>query len=270
MSFAQRQGVDWSPSLRDEAMQMTADAGLDAFEDLADSPAAVESTATSARRIGVSTPSFYSNVRLHDADAEAQVERYAKVAASVANIGGSYLNVNAEPVDWNKPLDKNDEQLARQAAAMIDLQAACLDVGITLAYHTHDAEMRQAAREVHHMLLNVPDLQLCFDPDWFYAGTGMSLLATIDWARLWGSRTVMLHLRDRVDGTWAETFGDGEIDYDPVLAGLPHVPDLWLLEQAVDPERNLTMQPAAALERSVANLRSAADRRMAIGSVHAG
>jgi inosose dehydratase len=255
MALAKREGRAWSPDVRDEAMRVAAGAGCQCWEDFAATPAEVESTAASARKIGLSTPSFYANARLHDESASSVVASMSLVAQAAAGVGAEFFTVNAEPIEWGKPLDKDDAQLARQAGAFADLDAACRDAGVTLAYHTHDIEMRHAARELHHMLVNVPAMGFCFDPEWVFAGAGKSNLATQDIARLYGDRVKVLHFRDRRDDRWAETFGGGEIDFESLLKLLPGFDGPLLLEQAADPDTPLELDPATALRTSVGHLR---------------
>lgn len=88
-------------------------------------------------------------------------------------------------------------------------------MGITLAYHNHDAEMREGAREFHHMLTgtNPENVKLCLDAHWIYRGAGNSQFALFDIVELYCDRIVERHLRQSHDGIWSEVFGAGDIDY---------------------------------------------------------
>ena len=106
------------------------------------------------------------------------------------------------------------------------------------------------------MLLGVPDMGFCFDPDWFFSGAGESNLATLDWARLYGDRVELLHLRDRRrGGEWPQVLGDGDIDYARLLALLEYDGPL-LLEQAISPTTELTLSAVDAHRQSATNLRA--------------
>ncbi len=95
------------------------------------------------------------------------------------------------------------------------LGAELKKIGLTLAYHNHDMELREAAREFHHMMLGTDpaNVTLCLDSHWVYRGSGNSQIALFDIVKLYGSRVSELHLRQSKDGVWTEALGDGDIDY---------------------------------------------------------
>jgi inosose dehydratase len=119
-----------------------------------------------------------------------------------------------------------------------------------LAYHNHDIELRNAAREFHHMLAGTdPDhVSFCLDTHWVYRGAGNSSVALFDVIRLYGPRISELHLRQSKDGIWTEAFGDGDIDYAAVAAAIEalRIRPLVTLEQAVEEGSPRTMEAAAA------------------------
>src|SRR5262249_58729600 len=88
--------------------------------------------------------------------------------------------------------------------------------GMTLAYHNHDAELRHAAREFHHMMLgtDAKKVSLCLDSHWVYRGSGNSQVALFDVVKLYGKRIVELHLRQSAKGAWTEAFGEGDVDHE--------------------------------------------------------
>ena len=127
-------------------------------------------------------------------------------------------------------------------------------MGLTLAYHNHAIELREAAREFHHMMVGTDPayVTLCLDAHWVYRGAGNSQVALFDVVKLYGSRITELHLRQSKDGIWTETLCDGDIDY-PLLAkrllkiGIrPHI----VLEQAVEKGTRKTMTPVEAFRKS--------------------
>ena len=95
-------------------------------------------------------------------------------------------------------------------------------MGLTLAYHNHDAELRQAARELHHSLLatDPKNVSFCFDFHWVYRGSGNSHVALMDVLKLYGNRVAELHLRQSKAGVWTETLCEGDIDYRTISAQL--------------------------------------------------
>ena len=85
---------------------------------------------------------------------------------------------------------------------------------MVLAYHNHDAEMREGAREFHHMLTGTDpaNVKLCLDAHWIYRGSGNSQVALFDIVEIYVDRIVELHLRQSHDGIWSEVFGEGDIN----------------------------------------------------------
>ncbi|MEO0474191.1 MAG: sugar phosphate isomerase/epimerase, partial [Bacteroidota bacterium] len=145
---------------------------------------------------------------------------------------------NPTPIQWGGTEDKTDQQLLVQAKALNQLGRELRKLGLKLAYHNHDTEMRQSARELHHMMLGTDpeNVHLCFDAHWMYRGAGNSQIAMFDIFRLYHQRIVELHVRNSVNGIWQEVFGPGDIDYEKLIenclsVGLqPHL----VLEQAVE------------------------------------
>jgi inosose dehydratase len=110
---------------------------------------------------------------------------------------------------------------------------------MVLAYHNHDAELRQGGREFHHMLTatDPANVKFCLDAHWIFRGCGNSEVAVFDSLTHYHQRVVELHLRQSVGGVWTEAFSmKGDIDYSRMLRFLadnsitPHL----VLEQAVE------------------------------------
>jgi inosose dehydratase len=128
-------------------------------------------------------------------------------------------------------------------------------MGLTLAYHNHDMELRNAAREFHHMMLGTDPahMTLCLDAHWIYRGAGNSQVALFDVIKLYGSRISELHLRQSQNGVWTEAFGPGDIDY-PRLADVVlkiGVKPLLVLEQCVEAASPNTMNAVEASKRNI-------------------
>ena len=130
-------------------------------------------------------------------------------------MGTKIVVTNPSPIKWGGPELKNDSELSVQAKSMEKLGVELKKKGLTLAYHTHDVELRAGAREFHHILQNTSpeNVSFCFDIHWVYRGSADSQVAVFDVLKMYGSRVVELHIRQSVNGVWAETFGAGDIDY---------------------------------------------------------
>ena len=133
--------------------------------------------------------------------------------------------------------------------------AALRKQGIVLAYHNHDVEMRQGAREFHHMMVatDPENLSLCLEAHWLYRGSGNSQVALFDVLRLYGKRIATMHIRQSRQGVWSETFGEGDIDYPRLakeLLALGKRPHL-VLEQCVEKESPHTLDALAAHRQDV-------------------
>lgn len=209
---------------------------------------------------GIGLPSVYVNSALHEPGlVEHSIAQVTAIAQALAPSGTRILVTNPSPIAWGAPQDKDDAQLATQAAALNRLGVELRGLGMTLAYHNHDMELRQAAREFHHMLCatDPANVGLCLDAHWIYRGAGNSQVALFDIVQLYGPRIVELHLRQSQAGVWCEAFGPGDIDYTR-LAGVlygqgihPHL----VVEQAIEPVSPHTLDAVAAHTQGLAYTR---------------
>lgn len=252
--FYQRQGRNFDRSL-DEGLAEVAASGLDGFEPSFADIAQVERLAPLQKKHGLEMRSFYVNSTLHEADrADESIRQILAVAPIAKEAGARIVVTNPNPLAWGGAQDKNDEQLKVQAAALNRLGAELKKLGLTLAYHNHDMELRQAAREFHHMMLGTDptNVTLCLDAHWVYRGAGNSQVALFDVVKLYGRRISELHLRQSQGGVWTEAFGPGDIDYLALADALrqagvrPHV----VLEQAIETGSPNTMTPLEAFKES--------------------
>lgn len=238
-TFLQREGRDLQAELPTVLEQIAA-IGFAGYEPLARDADHLAALVTQATRAGLSLPSVYVGSLLHDpALVDANIAAITAIAQVAAQHGTRILVTNPSPIAWDTPRDKSDAELATQAAALDRLGAALRDLGVTLAYHNHDMELRHAAREFHHMLCatDPAHVALCLDAHWIYRGAGNSQVALFDVVKLYGNRIVELHLRQSQNGAWTEAFGPGDIDYTRLLQTLAAqgVAPLLVLEQAVEP-----------------------------------
>jgi inosose dehydratase len=249
-TFFKREGRDWSADLP-YSMERFASVGFTGFEPSFASVKEVKDLSPLIDRHKIATGSLYVNSILHEesqtADSISQVLDIAKAAKA---LGVSILVTNPSPIRWGGDEDKTDSQLITQARALDELGRQLREIGLTLAYHTHDAEMRNGAREFHHMLLKTDpkNVKLCLDAHWIFRGCGNSQVALFDIVALYMDRIVELHLRQSQDGVWTEEFTEGDIDYHRLVSLLkqnevrPHI----VLEQAVEEGTPHTMNGVEA------------------------
>lgn len=209
---------------------------------------------------GLQMPSMYVGCRLYDDTWRASSDEALRQAARGIAHGAFLICLNPDPIGWATLEDKDDAQLERQAERLALLGERVRAEGARLIYHFHAPEFRQAAREVHHMLLSVPAdlLGLCMDVHWAYRGCGNSNLAMRDLLRLYGDRVETLHIRQSHGGVWDETLGEGDVDYRPVASFLRErgFDGPLHIELAVEPGTPVTMTLEEAHRRSVAWVRA--------------
>jgi inosose dehydratase len=128
------------------------------------------------------------------------------------------------------------------------------------AYHWHAPEFRCGAREVWNVLLNTDPkvVGVCYDTHWTYRGAGDSQAALFDLLEFCLPRIAVFHVRQSREGVWAETFGDGDIDYRRWAARIKKAG--WqgpvLLEQAREEGTPKTMDFFAAQAQGAKYLRT--------------
>lgn len=257
--YYRREGRDFAASL-EEGLGELAASGLDGYEPLVTAPAQIDQVAPLLAKSGLEMRSLYVNSTLHEpAQADGSIAEVLAIAAKAKALGTRIVVTNPSPIRWGGPEDKNDAQLRTQAASLERLGKELRALDMVLAYHNHDAELRAAAREFHHMLAGTDPqwVTLCLDAHWIYRGAGNSQVALFDAVKLYGSRITEVHLRQSRQNVWSETLTDGDIDY-PALAtslaelGLhPHV----VLEQAVEDGTPKSMTTVEAFRQSAAYAR---------------
>lgn len=257
--FYQREKKDFNASL-DAGFADVAASGIDGFEPGVGGLAQIEPMIPLLKKHGLEMRSLYVNSTLHDpAQADKSVEEVLAAAAKAKTAGTRIIVTNPSPIQWGGPQNKTDEQLKTQGEALNKLGAKLKAMGLTLAYHNHDMELRNAAREFHHMMVgtNPKNVTLCLDAHWVYRGSGNSQVALFDVVKLYGSRVTELHLRQSQNGVWTEVFGPGDIDYLRLAKSLRKigVKPLLVLEQAIEDGSPNTLKPVEAFKKSVAYTR---------------
>ncbi len=249
-TFYQRENRAWTANL-DASLAEFASTGLKAYEPSFTNADEVKTLLPLLTKHGLTMHSLYVNSTLHRADEAAKSLASVLAIADAARPAGAKLIVtNPSPIKWGGPENKSDDELAEQARNLDRLGAELKKRGLTLAYHTHDVELRAAAREFHHMLLatDPAHVSLCLDAHWVYRGAGNSQVALFDVVKLYGKRVVEIHLRQSVGGVWGETFGAGDIDYARLAAALKSqgVRPYLVLEQCLEKASPNTMNGVQA------------------------
>jgi inosose dehydratase len=252
--YYQLAGRNFEASL-DTVLQDVSRSGINGYEPLATSPAQIDRLAPLLKKSGLEMRSLYVNSVLHKTDeADKSIGQVLEIAARAKAVGTTIIVTNPSPIRWGGPEDKTDDQLKVQAGALERLGRQLAAMGLQLAYHNHDAELRNAAREFHHMMVGTDPkyVTLSLDAHWIYRGSGNSSVALFDVIELYGRRVTELHLRQSVNRIWTEAFGDGDIDYRAIAKRLlalgvrPHL----VLEQAVEQGSAHTLDPVEAHRRS--------------------
>ncbi len=261
-TFYSREGRDFDASL-DEALGEVAACGLNGYEPLATSPADVEKLTPLLKKHGLEMRSLYVNSTLHEtAGAEKSIQEVLAIATRAREIGTRIIVTNPTPIAWGGVENKSDSQLETQAAALNRLGHQLADLGLTLAYHNHDVELRNGAREIHHKKLATDPqvVTLCLDAHWLYRGCGNSAVALFDLVELYGHRVTEVHLRQSKEGVWTEVFSsEGDIDYARLIRQFqrleirPHL----VLEQCVEATTPKTLNAREAHKLGAENARKA-------------
>ncbi|MDA0347058.1 MAG: sugar phosphate isomerase/epimerase [Verrucomicrobia bacterium] len=259
-TFYKRQGRDYDADLAFTISEIKK-SGADCLEPNLKSLDYVDTLSSELQKQDLGMISVYVNSELHEAEKAKESIDWAMaiVRRAKKRMGTKIVVTNPSPIRWGGPENKTDDQLAVQRDALEDLGKAIHSEGMSLAYHFHDPEFREGAREVHHMLsaTNPEYVKLCLDAHWAFRGAGDSNVALHDIVKLYGDRIVELHIRQSRDGIWTEAFGDGDIDYVRLTRELVElgVSPLVTMEQAVEEKSLDTMDALAAHEISHAKSR---------------
>ena len=262
LTFARRNQEAFEPH-SDQLLGRIAETGIAGYEPIINSADEVAGLAPLLRKHSLQMDSIYVNSVLHDAPrVQGSTEKVMRIAEKAKELGTKIIVTNPSPIRWGGNEDKSDAQLRLQARSLDTLGAALRKLDITLAYHNHDAELRQGGREFHHMLTatDQENVKFCLDAHWIYRGCGNSELAVFDALHHYQARIVELHLRQSENGVWTEAFSmTGDIDYTRLLRYLtehsitPHL----VLEQAVEEASPRELTAVDAHRASRTNLHEA-------------
>lgn len=256
LTFYRRLGKTWGQDW-DACMAAYAQTGLRAYEGSFNSVEELGKLAPFLEKYSIQLPSLYVNSLLHTReDSEKSIDSALAIATAAKKLGTKIIVTNPSPIRWGSEELKSDEQLKIQVNNLDKLGGALRKMGMTLAYHIHDNELKAGAREFHHMMLNTsPDsMSFCFDVHWVYRGTQNSEVAVFDVLKLYGKRVVELHIRQSVNGVWSETFGEGDIDYKRLVDELKKInirPHL-VIEQCIEEKSPNTLTAEEAHKKDLA------------------
>jgi inosose dehydratase len=200
-SYFRREGKAWGEDL-DASFQAFLSSGLKGYEPSFQDSTQVSPLKSELTEKDIWTKSMYVNSTLHEAGQwEKSMDGALAIAQQAKKMGVEIVVTNPSPIRWGQPIDKDDAQLKIQAEALDQLGAELRKLGMKLAYHNHDMEMRRSAREFHHMMLatSPENVHLCLDAHWVYRGAGNSQVALFDIVNLYADRIVELHIRQSVN-----------------------------------------------------------------------
>ena len=252
--FYQRENRDFKGSLESALGDLTR-SGLNGLEPSIEKTEEIDRLARLLKKNNLEMRSIYVNSTLHQPDqVNKSIDQILAIAEKAKAQGTRIIVTNPSPIRWGGPENKDDAQLRVQASALNRLGQQLRTLGLRLGYHNHDIELRNAAREFHHMMVSTDPnfVSLCLDAHWVYRGAGNSSVALFDVVHLYGSRIIEVHLRQSVSNVWSETFSEGDIDYRALAKELlrlgvkPHL----VLEVAVEKGTPKTMDPVEAHRRS--------------------
>ena len=239
MMFYRRRDREWKDDVA-AGLAEVARSGVKGFEPIAGSAEDVRRLGPLLDKHTLEMRSLYVNSRLHEsAGVDEAIRGVLAIAKEAKALGTKIIVTNPVPTRWGGLEDKSDAQLKVQSTALNELGIEVRKLGLTFAYHNHDAELRQGAREFHHMLTatDPENVKLCLDSHWIFRGCGDSQVALFDAVAHYHTRIVELHLRQSTGGIWTEAFSmEGDIDSPRLFEQLetwklkPHL----VLEQAVE------------------------------------
>ncbi|WP_373495828.1 sugar phosphate isomerase/epimerase family protein [Aquiflexum sp.] len=216
ITFYNRSGKTWGENW-DACLYEFAKTGIQGFEPSLKNSAHLQELIPYLDKYKIQLPSFYVGSLMHEEDeANKSIDNILEIAGKAKKLGTKIIVTNPNPIQWGGGPLKNDDQLYCQSSHLDQLGKEISNMGMKLAYHTHDVELRAGAREFHHVLQNThpENLHFCMDVHWVYRGSENSQWAVFDTLKMYGKRIVSFHLRQSKNGIWTDTFNPhGDIDY---------------------------------------------------------
>jgi inosose dehydratase len=216
VTFYQRSGKKWGENW-DNCFAEFSKTKIPGFEPSVKDVGHLEEMTPYLEKYGIKLPSVYIGSLMHEEEmAKQSSENIIEIARKAKALGTKIIVTNPNPIQWGDGPLKSDDQLYCQSSHLDQLGKEISKMGIKLAYHTHDVELKAGAREFHHVLQNTSpgNLHFCMDVHWMYRGSGNSQWAVFDTLKMYANRIVSFHLRQSKNGIWTETFEpQGDIDY---------------------------------------------------------
>jgi inosose dehydratase len=263
-TFYKREGKDWGKDWNACIKEYT-QCGLTAIEPGFSTLTDVKALLPVLDKHKISIPSVYANSVLHKREeGKKSMETILSIAEVIKNHGTQILVTNPTPIRWGGDEVKTDAELSIQLENLEELGKQLKNLGISLAYHTHDTELMGGAKEFHHMLQNTSkeNVSFCFDVHWVFRGSQDSALAVYDVMKMYGDRIIELHLRQSVNGVWSQTFGPGDIDYTKIANALqrlqlrPHL----VIEQCIEDKTVVNINVVEAHKRNLIAVKQVFER----------
>ena len=216
VTFYNREGKEWGKDW-DTCLAEFAKTKIPGFEPSINDAAHLEEMIPILRKYQIQLPSIYVGSLMHEEElAQKSSEQLIEIAKKAKSFGTKIIVTNPNPIQWGSGPLKNDRHLLCQSTHLDKVGKSLREMGVKLAYHTHDVELKAGAREFHHVLQNTSpeNLSFCMDVHWIYRGSENSQLAVFDTLKMYGNRIVSFHLRQSQNGIWTETFHpEGDINY---------------------------------------------------------
>ena len=254
--IAARAGLAW-PEAVPWAMQRAVQAGFAAWEPFLKTSADARRIGQQAVDHGLAMPSIFVAGALFDVDQGAATSaRIMEVVAEAVRFGCERVTIYPEPKQGSA---KSDGELSLQAQNLNRLAEALS--GVSLLYHPEEPEMADGAYEYHQVLTHTdPNLvRLCLDPDAIWRGAALSEPLKLDLVRQYADRTDAIHLRQSVNGVWAEVIGAGDMPLSDIAALTKEFNPHLVVEHAYEAGTPRTLDPVEAHRQSIAFARALFD-----------
>lgn len=248
--LVRRRGLLW-PQATAWAMDKARQAGFGGWEPFLQTAQDAHRIGRLAALHGLAMPSVFVSGDLV-LQGSGEIDRMVETVVAAAAFGARLVSVYPAPL---KIAEKSDAQLDRQVQNLSALARRVQSSGLRLLYHPEEPEMRQMAREVHHVLGHTDAmlLGLCLDPDTVWRGCGCTTQAVLDMINRYGDRIDALHIRQSQGGVWSDVVGPGDIDY-PAIAAVMSAKGrkpLLVVEHAYETATPDTLDPVIAHQQSL-------------------
>lgn len=189
----------------DNFLREAAEAGYEAIECI--EPGVAEGV----KKYGLKVCGAYASAPFHKTWTELDPEeKLLKPARQVAELGGDYLAVNADPKgSWSKRERKSEDELKRQGENLSRLAREVKPLGLRIIMHNHANTNPLHLDDIRSVTEYAdPAVGVCLDTGWALT-SGDDPVAR---ARALGKRLGGLHLRNQRGEVPTEWLGEGDMD----------------------------------------------------------